>query len=113
MTDQIAPLVRRYRELAGASATIAEEQDAIKAKLLELLHVGDVVDVDGEDVSVRPANRAFDEDAAAKILWARSPDVLVACEVRKWDAKKLRAALTGDELDQVMVRKSDKPIIKF
>lgn len=104
--EQIAALTRRYRELAGVAAGIAEEQDAIKAKILTLMAPGESHDVDGEPVRVQPPNRKFDDGVAAKILWERNPAALTACEVRTWDAKKLKAALTGDELEACMLRAS-------
>lgn len=109
--EQIAALARRYRELGGVAAGIKDEQDAIKAKLLSLMAPGDSVDVDGNPVRVQPANRSFDEGIAAKILWERNPEALAACESRSWDPKKLKAALTGDELEIAMVRKPDAPAI--
>lgn len=106
-TDELAGLVRRYRQLDISAREIADEQADIKARVRKLLDVGDRVPVDGKPVAVQP-NRRFDPGLAERVL---TPEWLAACTVKKVDSAAAKKILPPALYEACMAEVGDPRVV--
>lgn len=102
MTDPIRPDINddisRYLHLDEKRQTIADEMDAIKARLRDTLDLGSYPGPGDVTVTLTP-NRRFSADRAAELL---PDDLLDACRVTTVDAKQAKAVLPPAAYDACM-----------